>query len=887
MLKQVRSLFRSARSRAAFEDDMDDEMRFHLEARMAELVRRGLSPADAARRARLEFGSIEKQKDLARAGIGLRAIDDVSGDVRYALRAFLHHKSFTAAALVTLGLGIGANTAIFSLLEALMLRTLAVPRVHELLQLKLLSPGGTPDSAGATMSYPLVRALDAQGDIFNGVGGFSYTEGVTLAEGGQLTRVPGAFVTGGFYETLGLRPVIGRLLARTDDVRGAGVVAVMSHGYWDRRFARDPSIVGRAITINGVPVEIVGVSPRGFSGANVGAPNDLTFAVAALDRLSPTAAGLMGPGNFWLRALARVRPPLTADAAHGRVSAVWPHIAAASLSPSWPERRKQSITGASITLAPGATGWTFLREMYVKPLRVLMAIAGVVLLIACANVASLLLARASARRREFAIRLAIGASRVRLIRQLLVESLLLSSAGAACGMLLAWMSSRFLDSVISPRGLPVEFDLQPNWRVAGFAAFAAIATALLFGLAPALQATAAGPAEALKDGGRTGTGRSRLLPSLIVAQVALSLMLLIGAGLFVRTLRNLQSVDPGFRSDGVVLASLNHRPGSVPAQVVDDVARIPGILAAGVSTHTPLSGATWSEPAVPVEQPLPERDTAVFIGAQPGFFSALQIPILAGRAFTARDTRGATPVAIVNERYARQYFPGVSPLGRRLTSVVRGEPRTLEIVGLARDTHVSGLRRDAPRIVYVSYDQLAGDVPSTIVARVSGPIQDVTPALQRLLQPLTPADPIEIVPLAAQVNGTLTQERLMATLGSGFGLLALALASVGMYGLLAYGVARRSREIGIRMALGARQARVIRLVLASAWWPLAAGLALGVPAAWMATRWIESMLFGLTPADPATIGAAILALAIVAHVAAWLPARRASRLDPLQILKYE
>jgi putative ABC transport system permease protein len=887
MLHALRSLFRTIRRRSAFEDAMDDEMRFHLEARTADLVRRGLSPADAVRRARLEFGSIEKQKDLARAGVGLRIVDDIAGDVRYALRTFAHNKSFTGAALVTLALGIGANAAIFSLIEALMLRSLPVPRVHELQQLKLASPGGSPGSASATVSYPLIRALDARGEIFSAVGGFSDTGSFTTTLGGSFFRVPGSYVTGGFYDALGLQPAMGRLLGRADDTRGAPVVVVISYRYWERQFARDPAIVGRTISLNGIPAEIVGVSPSGFTGANVGRPADLTLAVAAIDRVSPLAAGLMGPGNWWLRVLARVRDPLTPEAARARVAAVWPAIAADAISPEWPEKRKLSVTAASLEIESGSTGWTFLREMYAKPLQVLMVIVAVVLLIACANVASLLLARASARRREFAIRLALGAGRGRIIRQLLVESLLLSSSGAAFGILLAWASSRFLVGVISTRGLTVAFDLQPNWRVAAFAAFTAIATALLFGLAPALQSTADGPAGALKDDVRSGSTRTRLLPSLVVVQVALSLILLIGAGLFVRTLRNLQTLNPGFHSQGVLLVRLDSHPGSLPGGLIDDVRRIPGVIEAGVSTHTPLSGATWSEPAVPAELPLPDRDTAVFIGASPGFFSALQIPMAAGRAFTQRDTREAPAVAIVNERYAGRYFPGVSPLGRRLGAVVRGERRTLEIVGVARNTNTAGLRRAAPLTVYVPYHQLTGDVPSTIVARVSGRMQDVTPALQRILQPLTPADPIDIVPLATQISGTLTQERLMAALGGGFGVLALALASVGIYGLLAYGVARRRREIGIRMALGARHGRVVRLVLSSAWWPLAAGVALGLPAAWIAARWIESMLFGLSATDPTTIAAAVLTLATVAHLAAWLPARRAARVDPLLALKCE
>jgi predicted permease len=888
MLSRMQSLWRAVRRRDAFEDDMDAEMRFHLEARAADLMRRGLAPAEAARQARIEFGSIEKQKDLARGGAGLSLIDSISGDVRYALRTFAHNKTFTIAALLTLALGIGANAAIFGLLEALMLRSLPVHRPQDLQQLTLISrtaADGTPGTASVSVSYPMVRALDAQSEIFTGVAGYSDTTSLTTADGNQLSRVTGVWVTGAFYETAGVQPIAGRLITRRDDAPGAPVVVVLSYAYWDRRFARDPSVVGRTLTINGFPAEIIGVSAKGFTGANVGRPADLAVPVAAIDRVNPLAAGLLGPGNIWLRVLARVRAPLTPAAAAARVNAAWPQIAGQAINPAWPENRKQSILTLTAALTPGGTGWTVLREMYVKPLQVLMAIVGVVLLIACANVASLLLARASARRREFAIRLAIGASRVRLIRQLLIESLLLSSAGAICGMVLASVSSRFLVSVISTRRMNVAFDLQPNWRVIGFAAAIAIGTALLFGLAPALQSTSAGPAAALKEDPRSGAPRIRLLPSLVALQIALCLILLIGAGLFVRTLRNLIALDPGFRSTGVLLVGLERHPGSIPTPTMDAVRAIPGVIDAGVSTHTPLSGAIWSEPAVPVGQKLPERDTAVFIGAEPGFFSALQIGVVAGRGFTAADTRESAPVAIVNETYARQYFPKVPALGQQLTAVVRGERRTLEIVGVARDASTLALRRPAPRTIYVPYRQLTGNVPSTLVLRVNGPRHAIDAALQRELQPLTPADPVEVTPLETQVSGTLVQERLMATLGSGFGVLALALASVGIYGLLAYGVVRRTREIGIRMALGARHRGVVALVLSSAWWPLLAGIAVGLPAAYGATRWIKSMLFGLEPTDPITIGGAIVALALVAHVAAWLPARRAARVDPLVALR--
>jgi predicted permease len=882
MLARLRSYVRTLRGRNAFEDGMDEEMRFHLERRTEDLVRRGLSPADAARRARLEFGSIEKQKDLARASVGVRLLDELRGDVSYALRTFVRNKGFAATAIVTLALGIGANAAIFSLFDALMLRWLPVSHPEQLLQVTKTSPDGTSDE---TFSYPMVRALDDRQDLFTGVAGFSGAT-FTVGSGMSMQRVRGAYVTGAFYETLGLTPAAGRLLTRADDAPGAQAAAVASYGYWQQQFAGSPAAVGQTLLLDGVPVVIAGVSPRGFVGANVGSVADLTLAVAVLPRLEALMAPLLGPGNSWLRVVARPRPDLTPGEATARLAAGWPQIAERSIDPKWSATRKNGILQVRPALVPGGTGWTYLRSVYARPLQVLMGVVALVLIIACANVASLMLARAGARRKEIAVRLAIGAGRGRLVRQLLVESVTLSLLGAGAAVFLARVAGGLIVSVISTSRTAIVVDLTPNWHVIAFTTAVAIVTAMLFGIAPALQSTAAGPAQVLKDDAGT-TARSRLLPAIVAAQMALSLILLIGAALFVRTLRNLHTLDPGFRAEGVLIAGLEQQPGILPSSILESVHQIPGVISASISTHTPLSGATWSEPALPEGQTLPERDTAVFIGASPGFFATLQIPLLAGREFAASDTRQSLPVAIVNERYAQRYFPNQSPIGRRLSAIVRHEKRELEIVGVARSANTSSLRRTPPPTVFVPYAQLTGDVPTNVEVRVSGSLAAVAAALRPLLQPLLPNAPVEIGGLSSQVEATLVQERMMATLATGFGLLALALAAVGIYGLLAYGVVRRTREIGIRMALGAPRRGIVALVVGGAWRPLAAGVAIGLPAAWGASRWVASMLFGLKPIDPVGTAAAIAMLVAIAHVAAWLPARRAARVDPLVALRQE
>jgi putative ABC transport system permease protein len=866
------------------EQGLDDELQAFIDISAAEKMRDGLPAEQARRLALLELGGLEQAKERVRTYRHGGWLDEVGRDVRYAFRTFVRNPGFTVIVVLTLALGIGANTAIFSLIDALMLRWLPVRNPQELVQVTLRPPNPR-DSPGASFSYAIVRALADQDEIFAGVGGFS---GFTFDVGssGSVSRVPGAIVTGGYYETLGLNPVLGRLLTREDDEAGAPLVAVLSHGYWERQLARSSDVIGRAFRINGVPVTIVGVSPPGFVGANVGAIADITMAVAALPQVSPSAAPLLGTGNFWLRVLARPRAGVSVPQATARLTAVWPRISDPVIAPHWPASRRQAMADSVFELSPGGTGWTRLRVVYRKPLFVLMAVVGLVLLIACANVASLLLARVSARQREIAVRMAIGAGRGRIVRQLLIESTLLSLIGAAFGIGLAWVSGRFLIKLISSGPAQVVFDLTPNWQVLGFTSAVAIATGLLFGMAPALQTTSDGPSLALKAARMSGS-RSRLLPSLVSGQVAFSFVLLAGAGLFVRTLHNLQNLDPGFNANGVLLVELEGRRTAVPLALLDDVQRLQGVVAATLSTHTPLSGAVWSEPAVPAGQPIPERDNAYFIGAGPGFFTTMQIPVLSGRTFTERDSADGPAVAIVNEVFAQRHFANQNPVGQHLSANVRGERRDLEIVGLVRNTNAAGLRAAPPATVYVAYAQLTGDFPTTLAVRATGALGQVSSALQQELQSRLPGAPIEVRVLSTQVEATIVQERMMARLAGGFGLLALTMACVGLYGLLAYSVAQRTKEIGIRMALGAQGTQVVALVVKRSVRLVLIGIALGLPAAWAASRWVESMLFGLTPADPVAIGGAILLLTTAAQLAGYIPARRASRVDPMVALRHE
>jgi predicted permease len=890
VIRRVLGMFRRRSSDAV----LDDEIRTHLDLLTDDLIRRGMMPDAARAAARREFGGVDQMKERYRDQRGWPFLDALAQDVRYAVRTFAKNPGFAVVAILTFAIGIGANTAIFGLIDALVLRSLPVHDPQQLVQLKTVRRELPP---GESFSHPLTRALATQSSaVFDSLFGSSTTS-FSVGSSDSLTRVRGAWVTGQYYETLGVKALRGRLLSRGDDERGAEAAAVITEAYWNRAFGRDSAIVGQTLIIEGVRVPIVGVSAGPFGGVDVGDVADITLAIAAMPRVVPEQAAMPDdPSTTWLHILARPRAGITRPQLEAALALIWPRVIE-EVVPTGDQYTRQRIAGTGLEVISGRTGWTFLRDQFIDPLIVLMALVGFVHLIACTNVANLLLARAAARQREVAIRLAIGAGRGRIIRQWLVESALLSLAGALAGAGLAWIAEhRLVDLLSDGRRTPIVFDLAPNWHVWAFTIGTALLTGVAFGLAPAARAASAQPSSTLTFGARAAMGlRNRLASGLVIAEVVISLLLVVAAGLFVQTLRNLQHLDAGVKREGVLLADLDGTRAAAGAplmaryeEAAREAARLPGVVSTSLSYITPLAGGGMNRPASVNGQPI---GRPYFNAVESLYFATIGTGIVEGREFTSEDGVGAPPVAVVNQSFARRFLPGLEPLGQRV--VVRGQES--RVVGVVRDAVYESLRESPPPTVYfplaqdfaanVAFGQTRARV--TLVIRVSSGTAGVARALERRLQPAFPTSPIRVRTLSAQIERALIRERLMATLASSLGFVALTLAGIGLYGLLAYAVVRRTNEIGVRMALGAARSQVLWLMVGNAFRLVAVGAIAGIPAAWAASRLVSSMLFGIKGTDPMTIASAASLLIAVGILAASIPAIRATRVDPMVALRHE
>ncbi len=824
-------------------------------------------------------------------------------DVRFATRMLRKTPAFTAAAVISLALGIGANTAIFQLLDAVRLKTLPVRAPEELVQVGLNNPDARRGSYSArynSVTNPIWEQIRDRQQAFAGVFAWGPAN-FNLAPTGEARPGRGLWVSGDFFNVLGVRPFMGRVLNLSDDVRGCAASSmVISHGFWQKEFGGARDVVGRKLTLADRQLEIVGVTPPEFYGLEVGKSFDFALPICAEAALRGKNSRLDSGTSWWLMVTGRLKPRESLDQANASLQSMSAGLFEASLPPKYPEVSVKDYLGFKLQGSPAAAGYSLLREDYERPLWFLLAIAGLVLLIACANLANLLLARASTREREMAVRQAVGASRARLVRQLLAESLLLACTGTFLGAALAQVLSRFLISFISKVSDAVVLDLSFNWRFIAFAAAVAVVTCVLFGLTPALRATQVQPAAAMKASGRgltAGRERFSLRRALVVVQVALSLVLVAGALLFTRSLGNLANVNAGFEREGIVITRADFGRLNLPieqrttfrSQLLTRLKAIPGVEAATETTIVPLSGnALYNNAWADGVRERPANSAFAWVG--PAYFETLRTPMLAGRDFNANDAGNSVKVAIVNESFARTLSYGGNPVGRRFwVEATPYSPETAyEIVGLVKDTKYEDLRESFGPVAFFPTSQEPDPDPAGLfLIRSKLPESQVTGAIKSVFAEVNPNVNISFRNFKGMINEGLLRDRLMATLSGFFGFLAVLLASVGLYGILSYGVASRRNEIGIRMALGARTRNVLAMILREAVWLALVGIVIGLPFVFVVTRFARSMLFDLTPTDPLSLTAAAVFLFGIALVAGFLPARRASRIDPLEALRYE
>jgi putative ABC transport system permease protein len=831
-------------------------------------------------------------------------METIVQDLRFGLRQLRLNPTFTIVAVLSLALGIGANTAIFQLIDAVRLRTLPVEKPQELANIdfaKESHKSGMFTSRSARLTYAQWQQIHERPQAFSGTIAWSATQ-FNLAPGGEVRYADGLFASGDFFSVLGVSTVLGRTFTAQDDQAGCGSPgAVISYSFWQREFGGNPGVLGQSVRLDGRPFTIQGVTPAGFFGVEVGNRYDVALPLCADPLFSEDGKGRIPERRaWWLSAMGRLKPGWTIQRANAEMQTLSPRIMEATLPPAYRPDDAKNYLANKLVVTAGGTGVSELREHYENPLWMLLATTGLVLLIACANLANLLLARASVREREIAVRQAIGASRGRLIAQLLSESLLLALFGTALGALLAQGLSRALVAFLTTPGNSLFVGLHLDPRVLGFMAAVAVLTCLLFGLAPAIRATSIAPASAMRSSGRgltTGRDRFSLRRALVVAQISLSLVLLVGAFLFVRSLQKLLEVQPGFRPEGIVAVYLDLRPGHyskdrLPEVYRDVLERLrvhTGAASAAQVGWTPVSGDGWNE-STWAEGSSATHKNCNYNRAGPGYFKTMETAFLAGRDFDERDDRKAPKVAIVNEAFAQSFFGGQNPVGRSFrVQAPAGKPDPIyQVVGLVRNTKYYELREDFKPIGFLPIAQ--DDDPgagATYVLRTNAPVGGTLRAATAAVAEVNPGIGIQFTVLTTQLKDSLLRERLMAALAGAFGVVAGSLAVLGLYGVIAYMVARRRNEIGVRIALGAGRGRVIGLVLKEAALLLAVGLAMGVGLALWAGRAATAMLYDLKPYDPVTLGGAVAVLAIVALVASYAPAYRASRLDPMEALREE
>jgi predicted permease len=902
-LTGLRSLFGGQR----VEREMDEELRGFLDASAEDKRRAGMSSGQAARAARIEMGSTNAVKHRIRSAGWETALETLAQDIRYSLRMLAASPGFTLVAILSLALGIGANTAIFSLLDVIMLRSLPVVDPGQLVLFgharQVGSTNSLPNSSWDLFSNSFYRTFSQKNRVFSGVTAVDCIEFSThgFLPGQPREMLHSALVSGSYFFVLGVPPQLGRVLNQSDDqVPGSGTVAVASNSWW-LRHGRDPAVLDRPVRIEGTDYTIVGIAPPEFFGTTVGQSPDFWIPLSMEKQISP---GWNGLDDKWFQSLyliGRLKPGVTVEQATANTNLLFKQILRSDYVGQFPSQKDLAdISHAQIELTSAARGFSELRVRFSLPLKILTAIAGLVLLIACANLANLLLARGAARVREFAMRMAIGATRSRVIRQLLTESIILALAGSAIGVACAWNASHLLLAMASSSPEVAAMRVEPNLRVLAFTAALTVLTAFLFGLVPAIRVTRLDLNGSLKQGRGIASpvAAVSLARALIVAQVALSLVLLAGASLFLRSLVNLTHIDTGFDRQNVLIFSLDEYSANLPLdarlvglqqQIEQRVQSVPGVRSASFAAFA-FNQGVWSDDVTAQGVPrTPGNSGDVLLNVVGNsFFSTIGLPILSGRGFDPQDRIDSPKVAVINQTMAGMFFPGSSPIGRHFG--FGDDPAgsgDIEIIGVVKNAKYVALEESPEPAVYFPYAQRP-QYFGNFEVRYSGDEQQIVPAVRRAIAEVNSDVLIsKITSLTEQVEESTSNQRLIARLSAFFGLLAAFLVCIGIYGLLSYAVARRTSEIGVRMALGARRSNVLWLILREILVLVAIGIAIGAPIAVAGNRLVVKLLYGLSPADPLSLAAAIAMLSVIALFAGYLPARRASLVEPTVALRCE
>jgi predicted permease len=875
----------------AVSHEIDREMAFHLGERVDELVARGVAREDAEREARRRFGNPTYQKERTRERDLFGWLDAVIGDMRYALRSLRSTPAFTLVAVLSLGLGIGANTAIFSILNAVMLKSLPVSRPDELVAV-------VRGEHGDEFTNPLWEAVRNRQDVFSGTFAFG-PDKFNLTNGGEARRVRGIYVSGDFFSTLGVTTLLGRPIVKSDDARGCPAVAVLSYGYWNDAYNADPNVVGHTVPLNTHPFTIIGVTKPGFLGVSVGEGPQIYVPLCSEAVVYGANSSLDDRSTWFLQVIGRLKPGVTLAQVNARLGALSPPIDSETAPTGGPARGLAAYLAAKLSVEPASKGFSDLRTTYKKGLYILMMIVALVLFVACANVVNLLLARAAVRQREMAVRLALGAGRARLARQMLAESLLLASGGTLLGGLLAVWGARTLVALLSRSSHVISLDLGIDGRVLAFTITVCVVTGLLFGLAPAWRAGRVDPQLAMKAQGR-GVADGRLFATklLVVGQVALSLALIACAGLLLASWRNLATIDPGFRRDHVLLVTTDIANTETPSdlrsalftQALERLRAVPNVLAAGAAQISPVSGSGWNN-RVKADGYVPRSDKEASSwqnAVTPGYFDALGVRRVAGRDFDAGDTRTSPPVAIVDESMARKYFHTPNAVGKRFQVGGKTWGPPIEVVGVVADSKYRSLRDSAESIIYYPVTQQSADAQRlAFVIRTKGPAVDAIPGVKAAIAEVKPTATLDIIPLERQLSESLALPRAIGALSGIFGALAVLLAAIGLYGLMAYSVARRRNEIGVRIALGAGRSRIVRMVLGDVGRIVTIGVAIGLALSFSARKLVAGLLYGIAAGDSRTLVGSAGLLCAIALLAAALPTWRAASLDPVATLREE